>query len=53
MAINVLFGITSIGVGLLKQSVLSVIIGLIWAFTPFIMWYISQDKEKELSLIHI
>ena len=50
MAINVLFGITSIGVGLLKQSVLSVIIGLIWAFTPFIMWYISQDKEKEKAI---
>ena len=46
MAFNVLSGIVSIGVGLLKTNIFAVLLGLFWVVTPVIMWYISKEEEK-------
>lgn len=47
MAVNVLAGIVSISLGLLKLNLLAVILGLWWVITPMIMWYISREIEKQ------
>lgn len=50
MAVNVLVGLISIGLGIAKHSILAVIIGFWWAFVPFTMWYISKEKNKNLAI---
>ena len=50
MAINVLVGVISIGLGLLRLNVLASIIGLWWIITPIIMWYISKEIEKKKAI---
>ena len=50
MAINVLLGIVSIGIGLLKSSVLAVIIGAFWAIIPVMAWYISKQIDKQAAI---
>ena len=46
MAINVLIGLISIGIGIAKYSVTLTILGFWWAFTPFVMWYVSRELNK-------
>ena len=50
MAINVFAGFISIGLGLLRQNIFAIILGAIFAIMPFIMWYISKEKNKQLAL---
>ena len=47
MAVNVLAGIVSIGIGFLTVSPTAVFLGVFWAIMPTIMWYISRKIEKE------
>lgn len=47
MAVNVLAGIVSIGIGFLTVSPSAVFLGVFWAIMPTIMWYISRKIEKE------
>ena len=47
MAVNVLAGIVSIGIGFLTVSPSAVFLGVFWAIMPTIMWYISKEIEKE------
>ena len=46
MAVNVLAGISSIGIGLLKMNLWAVLLGAWWMLIPVVMWYISQEIEK-------
>ena len=46
MAINVLIGLISIGIGIAKYSVTLTILGFWWTFTPFVMWYVSRELNK-------
>jgi len=46
MAINVLIGLISIGIGIAKYSITLTILGFWWVFTPFAMWYISRELNK-------
>ncbi len=46
MAVNVLIGLISIGIGIAKYSITLTILGFWWAFTPFAMWYISKELNK-------
>ncbi len=50
MAMNVLVGVVSIGLGLLKLNLLAVLLGLWWIAIPAIMWYISKDVPKEKAI---
>ena len=50
MAVNVLAGIVTIGLGLLKGNPFAVLLGLWWGVTPVIMWYISKEIEKEKAI---
>ncbi len=50
MAVNVLVGIISIAIGLLKINWFAVLLGIYWLLMPIIMWYISQEI-KEISAI--
>ena len=47
MAVNVLAGVTSIGIGLLRMNLFAIFIGVWWMITPMIMWYISLKIEKK------
>lgn len=47
MAVNVLAGIVSIGIGFLTVSPTAVFLGVFWAIMPTIMWYISRKIENE------
>ncbi len=46
MAFNVLIGITTIGIGFLKQNIFACILGILWIIMPSIMWYISRETKK-------
>ena len=46
MAVNVLAGICAISIGLLEESVFSVVLGAYFIAIPFIMYYVSKEKEK-------
>ena len=46
MAFNVLVGITTIGIGFLKQNIFACILGILWIIMPSIMWYISRETKK-------
>ena len=46
MAFNVLVGVISIGLGLFRLNLLAVVLGIWWAITPIIMWYVSREIEK-------
>lgn len=46
MAVNVLAGIISIGIGFLRLSPVAVLLGVFWAIIPTIMWHISRKIEK-------
>ena len=50
MAINMLAGVISIGLGLLKSNVFAVLLGIGWILTPAMMWYISKKIEKEEAI---
>ena len=47
MAINVLLGLISIGLGSLKENIWAVFLGVFWIFIPICMWYISKDEKKK------
>lgn len=47
MAMNVLTGIVAIGLGLLKENIAGILLGLWWSFTPAVMWYVSKEIKKE------
>ncbi len=46
MALNVLVGIISIGLGLLKLNLFAVVLGVWWMLIPIVMWYSSREIEK-------
>ena len=50
MAVNVLAGIVTIGLGLLKGNPFAILLGLWWSVTPIVMWYISKEIEKEKAI---
>lgn len=50
MASNVLAGLISIGLGLLKANVLAVLLGVWWMLIPMIMWYVSREIEKAKAI---
>ena len=50
MASNVLGGLISIGLGLLKANVLAVLLGVWWMLIPMIMWYVSREIEKTKAI---
>lgn len=50
MAINMLAGVISIGLGLLKSNVFAVLLGIGWILTPAMMWYVSKKIEKEEAI---
>ncbi len=50
MAVNVLAGIITIGLGLLKGNPFAVLLGLWWGVTPVVMWYISKEIQKEKAI---
>lgn len=50
MAINILAGVISIGLGLLKSNVFAVLLGIGWILTPAMMWYVSKKIEKEEAI---
>ena len=50
MAFNILFGIITIAIGFLKQNIFADILGILWFFTPAIMWYLSQEKDQKFPI---
>lgn len=46
MAVNVLVGVISIAIGLLKINWFAILLGIYWVLVPTIMWYISQEIKK-------
>ena len=46
MAVNILAGFISIGLGLFKLNLFGVLVGVLWVSTPFVMWYISREIEQ-------
>ena len=50
MAMNILAGIISISLGLLKLNAFATLLGVFWIFTPTMMWYISKEIEKEKAI---
>ncbi len=50
MAMNVLAGIVAIGLGLLKENIAGILLGLWWTFTPAVMWYVSKEVKKEKAV---
>ena len=50
MSVGVLTGIITIAIGLLRQNIFAILLGIYWIITPFIMWYISKEIEKEKPL---
>ena len=50
MWINLAFGILTIGMALNCRSfvgyILGMVLGIIWLLAPFIMWYISKEKQE-------
>ena len=54
MWFNIAFGILSLGIALTNKGfgdfIIEAIFGILWIFTPFIMWYISKEK-KEIKAI--
>ena len=50
MAINVLVGIVSIGLGGLRGNIFAILLGILWWVIPIAMWYISKEKDKELPI---
>ena len=50
MAVNILAGIISISLGLLKLNAFATLLGVFWIFTPTMMWYISKEIEKEKAI---
>ncbi len=50
MSVNVLAGIVTIGLGLLKGNPFAVLLGIWWGVTPVVMWYISKEIQKERAI---
>lgn len=50
MAVNVLAGIIIVGLAPIKGNIGGVVLGIGWILTPFIMWYISKEIEKEKAI---
>ena len=50
MSINVFVGIIAIGLGGLKGSLFSIILGIFWIITPSLMWYISREIKKKKAI---
>jgi len=47
MAINVFVGIITIGIGLFRNNIFAILLGIWWFITPSIMWYISKEIKKQ------
>ena len=50
MAVNVLTGICAISIGLLEKSIFAVVLGAYFIAIPFIMYYVSKEKEKQEAI---
>ncbi len=50
MFINVLIGLVTIGISLLKQNIFGILIGILWIIAPTIMCYISKEKEEKMAI---
>ncbi len=50
MAVNVLTGIVSIGIGGMKENIFAIFLGIFWCFIPGIMCLISKDKNRENAI---
>ena len=50
MSINILSGVITIGLSLLKNNIFGVLLGVFWGITPLIMWYISKEIEKRKAI---
>ena len=50
MWFNIAFGILTIGIALTGKSfadfIILAILGILWMFMPFVMWYISKEKRE-------
>ena len=50
MWFNIALGILTIGLALTNKGfgdfIVQTILGILWSFTPFIMWYISKEKKE-------
>lgn len=47
MAVNALVGVISIGLGLFRENLFAILLGIFWVLIPIIMWYISKEIEQE------
>ena len=54
MWFNIAWGILTIGVALTNKGfgdfMIQSILGILWFFTPFMMWYISKEKKEEEAI---
>ncbi len=54
MWFNIALGIITIGLALTNKGfgdfIIQTIFGILWAFTPFIMWYISKEKKEQKAI---
>ena len=50
MAVNVISGVISIGIGGLKENFFAIILGIWWIMIPSIMWYISKEIKKKSAI---
>ena len=47
MFVNILAGIITIVISILKINIFGGIIGLLWIWIPSVMWYISREEKKD------
>ena len=50
MAVNVLIGLVSIGIGGLKGNIFAIFLGIFWCFIPGAMCFISKDRNRESAI---
>lgn len=50
MLINVLLGAVLIGLAIGRKNILYLTLGMLWISMPFIMYYISKEKNKKQSI---
>ena len=50
MLINVILGIISLAIYIRYNSILAIILGILWIITPVVMWYISKEKTENKKI---
>ena len=53
MWINILFGLISIGVGILKNNIFAILLGIFWFINPIVEWYISKENNEKQPIEQI